>query len=178
MKLIKNSNKFAWASQSENGTINGKKGDQNGREVRLGFYYDFGQDRVIRFRSLLRGRKCAEIAKTLAQEPFLGYGQNTRADFYNACKLCKWDWNEVLNDIRNGTIPNCNIDCSMFCACVINLAYGKELLPSCTTTRNIESLAVGAYMAQFKKVSINTFTQNPHKGDMPLKVGKHIIINV
>lgn len=171
-------NKFAWASQSENGTINGKKGDQNGREVRLGFYYNFGQDRVIRFRSLLHGRKSAKIAKTLANEPFLGYGQNTRTDFYKVCKLYKWDWNEVLNGIRNGTIPNCNIDCSMFCTCVINLSYGKELLPSSTTTRNIESLTVGRHKSKFKKVSIIKFTMHPHKGDMPLKAGKHILINV
>ena len=31
-------NLFAWASISENGTVNGKKGDQTGNEVKVGKY--------------------------------------------------------------------------------------------------------------------------------------------
>ena len=36
-----------WASQSEKGTINGKKGDQTGKEVKIGNYVTIGQNCVI-----------------------------------------------------------------------------------------------------------------------------------
>ena len=175
---MKKSNLFAWASQSENGTINGEKGDQTKKEVKVGYYYNFGQDKVIRFKSLPKGRKCAEIAKILTTKPFLGYGQRDRTDFYSWCSACDWDWQSVLDDINNGIIPKCNIDCSMFSACCINLAFGKDMLPFYTTTRNILELTVNRYPQHFKKVTVNSFEKSPHKGDMPLKANKHIIINV
>ena len=54
------SNLFAWASIGENGRgTGGKKGDQTGKEVKVGNYYDFGQNKVIRFKNPLRGRKMA-----------------------------------------------------------------------------------------------------------------------
>ena len=66
-------NLFAWASIGENGRGNGgKKGDQTGKEVKVGNYYDFGQNKVIRFKNPLRGRKMAEIAKFVANDNPLG----------------------------------------------------------------------------------------------------------
>ena len=49
-----------WASQSEKRTANGKKGDQTGKEVRTGNYYNFGQSEIIRFRNSRRGKKAAK----------------------------------------------------------------------------------------------------------------------
>ena len=72
-------NKFAWASIGENGrAIGGKAGDQTGREVRVGDYYDFGQDMVIRFKNVVKGRKAGKIAKALANNSYIGYNQDGR----------------------------------------------------------------------------------------------------
>ena len=43
-----------WASTSEKGTKNGVKGDQTGKEVKTGAYYNFGQNQVIRFKGVFR----------------------------------------------------------------------------------------------------------------------------
>ena len=72
-------NKFAWASIGENGrATGGKPGDQTGREVRVGDYYYFGQNMVIRYKSVLKGRKAAKIAKTLANNSSVGYNKDGR----------------------------------------------------------------------------------------------------
>ena len=53
-----------WASIDEHGhTRNGKAGDQTGREVKTGNWYDFGQNVIIRFKNRDKAKKEAKIAK-------------------------------------------------------------------------------------------------------------------
>ena len=173
-------NKFAWASIGENkkGT-GGKKGDQTGREVKVGNYYDFGQDKVIRFKNVIRGRKMATIAKYIANDNSVGYNMdvNQRATLYNACKGYGWDWSKVKKAIDNGTFPKCNTDCSNFFVVCVNLAYGKEKLPATATTASLVKLCTVTNKSNFK-LEKNCPPKKWHKGDAPIKEGKHIIINV
>lgn len=171
-------NLFAWASIGENGkATGGKKGDQNGREVKIGNYYDFGQNKVIRFRSVTRGRKMAEIAKFIAMDNGVGYNQSDRISFFNACKKYKWNWTKVKKAIKSGTFPKCNADCSSLYATCVNLVYGKEKLASDCTTHNLVYRTTVKNKANFK-LTPKFPPKKWKKGDAPIKEGKHIIINV
>lgn len=171
-------NLFAWASIGENGkATGGKKGDQTGREVKVGNYYDFGQDKVIRFRNVRKGRKMGEIARFLANDNSAGYNQMDRVSLFNACKKYGWNWTKVKKAIKNGTFPKCNTDCSSFYATCVNLVYGKEKLASDCTTHNLVYRTTVKNKANFK-LTPNFPPKEWKKGDAPIKEGKHIIINV
>lgn len=166
-------NLFAWASISEKGTVNGTPGDQTGSEVKIGNYYYFGQDLVVRFKSVLRGRKAAEIAKKLANNKAIGYGQSDRAGLFNLAKKCNWEFDVLLKALNAKKV---NVDCSSFCATVINLAFGREIV-GCFTTSTMVSACYPTN--KFKVLKLEGVKEIKwHKGDMPLKAGRHVIINV
>ena len=80
------SNLFAWASIGENGkAVGGKKGDQTGREVKVGPYYNFGQNKCIRLRNKIRQRKLAKVARFLANSNVVGYNQYNRTSLHSVC---------------------------------------------------------------------------------------------
>ena len=171
-------NLFAWASIGENGkAVGGKKGDQTGREVKVGPYYNFGQDKCIRFRNVARGRKMSKVAKILANDNSAGYNQYDRVSLFNACKSYKWDFAKIKKAIKDGNFPKCNTDCSQFYATCVNIVYGKEKLPSDCTTRNLVKRCTVTNKANFK-LTKNCPPKKWQKGDAPIKEGKHIIINV
>ena len=69
-------NLFAWASIGSNGkVVDDLAGDQTGKEVKIGDYYNFGQKWVIRFRSKKRGQKAAAATKMLTRNNNIGYNQ-------------------------------------------------------------------------------------------------------
>ena len=171
-------NLFAWASIGENGkAVGGKKGDQTGREVKVGNYYDFGQDKCIRFRNVLRGRKMSKVAKILANDNSAGYNQYDRVSLFNACKSYNWDFAKIKKAIKDGNFPKCNTDCSQFYATCVNIVYGKEKLASDCTTRNLVARCTVTNKANFKLIN-HCPPKKWKKGDAPIKEGKHIIINV
>ena len=171
-------NLFAWASIGENGkAIRGKKGDQTGREVKVGNYYNFGQDKCIRLRNKARQKMLAEVAKFLATSNVVGYNQDNRYSLHMACKAYNRDWNKIKKAIENGTFPLCNTDCSAFYAVCVNLAYGKEKLPSDCTTRNLVYRCTVQNKVNFK-LTKHCPPKKWCKGDAPIKEGKHIIIKV
>ena len=71
----------AWASISEKGTANGIKGDQTKKEVKIGNYYNFGQNEFLRPRDAKVGKKMAIAAHKLvllckkfkAGDAYIGY---------------------------------------------------------------------------------------------------------
>ena len=80
-------NLFAWASIGENGkAVGGIRGDQTGKEVKVGIYYNFGQNIVIRFRDIEKGRMLGKIAKGVANSNIVGYNQNDRESFFKECE--------------------------------------------------------------------------------------------
>lgn len=168
-------NKFAWASIGENGkATGGKPGDQTGREVRVGDYYDFGQDHVIRFKSVTKGRKAAKIAKSLANNSAIGYNQSGRAELYNLAAANNWSFSKLKNALKTKKV---NCDCSSFVSTVINLAYGKKVIPISTTATLWNNCAIKA-SDKFKKLTVAKAKKKWHKGDMPCKANNHVIMNV
>lgn len=166
-------NKFAWASIGENGkATGGKPGDQTGGEVRIGDYYYFGQDMVIRYKSVTKGRKAAKIAKALAKCNSIGYNQDRRADLFNLAAACGWNYKKLIKKLDK-LKEDC--DCSSFASTVINLAFGKNLIPISTTATIWNNCK---YTDKFIKISVGKAKKKWQKGDMPNKAYNHIIINV
>lgn len=170
-------NLYAWASLGENGKAKGgKPGNQNGKELKVANWYDFGQTHTIRFKSKSRGRKCAKIMKFLCKAKQIGYAQDTRFTLYDVCAKYVWNWAKIKKMIENETFPLVNTDCSSLVAVAVNLAYGKVKLGRYTTT--------GSIINECRKMPNNFIilevghTKKPHKGDMEVKICKHVIMNV
>lgn len=167
------SNKFAWASIDENGRAQGgKAGDQTGREVLVGNYYDFGQDCVIRFKSVTKGRKCGKIARKLANVEAIGYDQSQRYTLWNLAKLSGWNYKDLIKMLKK---QNVECDCSSFASVCINLAYGRALVPISTTATIWNNCKA---TGKFERLTVQNAKKKWHKGDMPVKAYNHIIINV
>ena len=162
--------KLSYASISENGTINGLPGDQTGQEVKTRPYYDFGQQFYTRFVSKSRRKKVASIAKKLASNNNIGYGQPNRKSLFDECNRIGWDASRI-NEIRK-----CNCDCSLLVVCAINFAYGKRKLSSGYTTHILPSICKSC-SKNFKRSDNSLKTKKFKKGDMVGKSG-HVIINV
>ena len=172
-------NLFAWASIGENGkAVGGIRGDQTGKEVKVGYYYNFGQNIVIRFRDVEKGRKLGKIAKWLANSNILGYNQHDRESFYNECQKRGWNWKVIKRDIKKGKFPPCNTDCSAFAAACINIVMEMRVV-ACFTTGTMYHNCIERNANLFKSYLISKMeTIGWRKGDMPLKAYKHVIINV
>lgn len=167
-------NFFAWASISENGSKYGQVGDQTSKEVKTGWYYDFGQTHCIRIKNVTKRRKVAEIAKYIATGDSVGYSQDTatRDSFFRLAKSCDWDFSKLKKSLKK-----CNTDCSSFYATCVNLAYGKEIFPMHSYTGNlIETARKNPKI--FNVLSIYDAEKAFKKGDGVIKPNKHVIVNV
>ena len=172
-------NLFAWASIGENGkAVGGIRGDQTGKEVKVGYYYNFGQNIVIRFRDIEKGRKLAKIAKWLANSNIVGYNQYDRESFYKECEKRGWNWKVIKRVIKKGKFSPCNTDCSAFVAACINIVMEIKVVP-CFTTGTMFMNCIENNGNLFKSYEISEMDSiSWRKGDMPLKAYKHVIINV
>lgn len=170
-------NLYAWASLGENGKAKGgKPGNQNGKELKVAKWYDFGQTHTIRFKSNSRGRKCAKIMKFLCKAKQIGYSQDTRFTLYDVCAKYDWNWSKIKEMIENDTFPLVNTDCSSLISVVVNLAYGKVKLGRYTTTGSIINEC--RKMPKHFIILETGHPKKPHKGDIEVKKYKHVIMNV
>lgn len=114
----------AWASLSENGTVNGTPGDQTGEEVKIGDWYYFGQTQVFRWKKAGLAKNAASLAGGCANNDHIGYGQDDRLTFYYAWQAVGFDISALTTD--------CNTDCSAFVGAIVN-ACGVSVNPAVTT---------------------------------------------
>lgn len=137
--------KCGWASIDERGRVSGgKAGDQTGREVKLGDWYNFNQSMCLRWKNRKKAKKYAEAVKKLCLSPLVGYDQSDRITLYNALKASNWNLNKFL---KKGKKVEC--DCSMLVACCINIVAKKALISSAIYTGNLENLLMKTRL--FKK---------------------------
>lgn len=170
---MSNTNLYAWASIGENGkATGGKVGNQTGTEVKVGKYYEFGQDKCIRFKNVEIGKKCGKISKELAKNKAIGYNQLQRYTLYNLAKKCGWDFDKLKQALKTTKV---NCDCSSFASTCVNLAFGKQVLSCCTTITLVNACLNSTH---FKVISIKKMLEKTCKGDLVIKEGKHVIINV
>lgn len=166
-------NLYAWASIGENGKVTGgKPGNQSGTELKVGPYYYFYQDTCIRYKSVLKGRKAGRIAKKIALNKNVGYNQAQRTQIYNVAKACDWDATKFFKSLAQTKV---NCDCSSFASTVINLTFGREIIFCQTTSTLVDACK---QTGKFNIIGINEMLKKTKKGDMPLKAGRHVIINV
>lgn len=146
----------AWASISEKGTVNGAKGDQTGKEVKVGYLYNFGQTYVLRCNTITKRKRIATAAKRIAQNDFIGYGQGDRASSFVLFEKASW----LIRNIA-GIKTKSNIDCSELALCSVNFAYTKKLIEAYNNSSTLP------------KACLNTgkFKELRYKKGMKLKQG-------
>ena len=121
--------KCAWASQSEHGTANGKAGDQTKKEVRIGHWYYFGQNIILRPKTQTMANKIASNAKAIAENNNIGYSQQGGANRLSLYKA--WEKTGITKTPAH-IKTKCNCDCSsMVAACIISA--GGKISPECWT---------------------------------------------
>ena len=165
---------FIYASLSENGTVDGVKGDQTKNEVKVGKVYDFGQDTVLRFTNPSRATLFVAYCKIFADNNIVGYSQNDRYSLYTELQKRGFGITRVMNDIANNKFPKCNADCSSFVSAMLSLSYGVGI--GVYTTGNICDSLIRQYPKRFKKVTYNS--KSLKTGDMVLKSQHHIVVNI
>lgn len=157
-----------WASIDENGkATGGQKGDQTGREVKTGSWYNFGQTVVLRFKDRNKAAKAATAMKQLCGNDSVGYCQGHRTSLYT--ELEKVGWNPTALNTP------CETDCSAMMSPVLKCAgisVSKDIY-----TGNM----VNAIMAtgEFEKLTGSKYTDtgdNLMTGDISVAAGKHTIM--
>ena len=122
--------KCVWASIDENGRARGgRAGDQTGKEVRVGNWYNFGQNAVYRWKDRSKAKKFAEIAEAVANNPADGYDQGQRTTLDAELKKLNWNYKKLKTP--------CECDCSSFIVAIINCVMKKELLSPNLYTGNL-----------------------------------------
>lgn len=129
------------ASLSENGTINGKKGDSTKNEVCARNWYKKPWDYVAIHPDANVREKHAAAAEAACQNNHIGYGQRDRNTANAEAKKVGYDLSKITND--------CNCDCSslMNLAALISGAKGVTYGSNGWTTRNmLTKLKAAGYM--------------------------------
>lgn len=158
--------KCAWASIDERGKASGgKAGDQTGKEVKTGDYYNFGQTVVYRPKTVALGNKIAAAAVAIAKNPNVGYDQGNRTSLWTAADKADWK----IADIKT----KCETDCSAMIAVECRVAGVK--ISKDVWTGNLGEALMDT--GDFKKLD-KSYCDDPallRKGDIVLNPQKHVV---
>lgn len=162
--------RIAHASGSEYGTVDGKDGDQTGKEVRIDTWYKGGWQYVLRPKTKELAEKSALACEAACKNEKIGYSQYRRNSLY-ACA------SEVNFDLSKIEKPCC-CDCSSLQhVCSIaggsKLSYGSNGL----TTRNMVTAFVGS--GNYEKLSATKYLTSDKylkRGDVLVKEGSHTLM--
>ena len=126
-----------WASIDENGKLSGgKAGDQTGREVKTGGWYNFKQTEVLRWKDKTLANKYATVIKSLCSNKHVGYDQSQRTSLYNELKRLNWDYTKLSKNVE--------CDCSELVACAVNCVLKKATITSSVYTGNLASVLMSS----------------------------------
>ena len=157
--------KIITASSSEKGTINGVKGDQTGKEVYERSYYEFGQSLYFRPADPSDTAYIVAIARRIANNQKVGYGQSDRRSIYDLLKRNGWQSAKINQAV--------NTDCSMLVAVVVNCLYEAEICGPDTYTGNLSERLYSSGI--FSRGKISKYYK-PQAGDIVLAPNKHVVI--
>ena len=159
-----------WASIDENGKARGgTAGDQTGREVKTGNWYNFGQKVVLRFKDRKKAKKAAATMKTLCDGNYVGYDQNQRTTLYAAMKAVGFDASKLKT--------KCETDCSAMMSPVLASAgitvskdiYTGNMVNALMNTGEFEKLTDAKYL----------LSGDYHlTGDISVNEGSHTIMTL
>lgn len=157
-----------WASIDERGKVTGgQKGDQTGKEVRTGNWYNFGQTVVLRFKDRNKAEKAAIVMKKLCDNNIVGYCQEHRTTLYT--ELEKVNWNV------DALITPCETDCSAMMSPVLRCVgirvskdiYTGNMVDAIMETNEFEKLTGSKYISN---------GDNLMTGDISVAAGSHTIM--
>ena len=114
--------KIAHATKNEiGGIVNGALGDNNGLEVMVQDFFEYGWTKVFRPKNPTTADKLAKYAEIIAENDHVGYGQGSdRYTMYLAAKALNYDFKAISTD--------CATDCSQLIA-TICIACGMNVSP-------------------------------------------------
>ena len=157
-----------WASINESGKINGgQPGDQNGREVRTGNWYSFGQTVVLRFKDRRKAEAAAEAMKKICDNDVVGYCQGHRTSLYDALERVGWN--------PDALTETCETDCSSLMAPVLKIA-GINVSKNIYTGNMVNAIMI---TGEFDKLTGGKYTDtgdNLMTGDIIVAPGSHTIM--
>lgn len=152
-----------WASIGSNGSITGDtSGDNNGKEVKLGDWYQFKQNAVYRFKDReLANRFANQIVKG-CQNDCIGYNQAKRTTFYQQLVKTNYDITKITT--------NCDCDCSSFVgACLVSIGVDiPHNITTATLDSNImktglfEKLTADKYLTSYKYLKTGDIINRPY----------------
>lgn len=158
-----------WASIDERGKVSGgKAGDQTGREVKLGNWYNFGQKTCLRWKDKDLAKEYVKVIKSLCNNKHVGYDQNQRTSLFNELKQVDWDYTKLNKNVE--------CDCSELVACAVNCVLKKAAISSSVYTGNLNAALVNS--GYFKKLTGSKYCQSYSylcKGDVLNAPGHHVI---
>ena len=162
--------KCGWASIDERGKVSGgKAGDQTGKEVRTGNWYDFGQTAVYRWKSRDKAKKYAKCIESLCSNPADGYDQGQRKTLNSELKKIHWKYQDLK--------VKCECDCSALAVAGVNCVAGKELLSPKLYTGNLGEALMKTGL--FEKLTAKKYCDSSDylmAGDIINKPNSHVII--
>lgn len=157
-----------WASIDENGKARGgAAGDQTGREVKTGNWYDFGQTVVLRFKDREKAKKAAANMKILCNGNYVGYDQNQRTTLYAELEKVGWDVSKLKT--------KCETDCSTMMSPVlrtVGIKVSKDIY-----TGNMVNAIMNT--GEFEKLTMSKYTNSGDylmTGDISVNEGRHTIM--
>ena len=159
--------KCGWASIGENGkSTGGKAGDQNGKEVKVGDWYNFGQTFIARFKDRELAKRYSEYFEKVCNNDLVGYNQNERDTLYKELKKVDYDLTRLKK--------KCNCDCSSLTACVLN-AVGIKVNPNFVTANMLNALSSTNKFEILKDKKYITSDKYLETGDIIVAPNKHTI---
>ena len=161
--------KCGWASIGETGKGRGNKpGDQTGREVRIGNWYDFGQSAVYRWKDRKLAQAYATAIEALCKNENVGYDMNDRDSLWNDLKAVDWKPTKVKK--------KCECDCSMLVGCGINCVTKEPTISKSIWTGNLDELLMKTGL--FKKLTDKKYLTSDKylkTGDIANAPNHHVI---
>lgn len=157
-----------WASQDERGrATGGTAGDQTGLEVKVGRWYYFRQNCVLRFKDRAKAKKAAQICRGIANNNKVGYDQGQRTTLYQELARVGWDPARITKPVET--------DCSAMVAAIVNavgIKVSKDLW-----TGNMRSALYNT--GAFYLYTGAAYTQSDRllmTGDIILNEASHVIM--
>lgn len=158
------------ASISENNTINGKKGDQTGKEVCTRNWYDKNWSYLIRPIDSKIAEKIAKGCELICKNDNVGYSQNDRNSLHEQAEKCSYNLAKIKT--------KCNCDCSSLVTvcCIyagVKIKYGDNALTTSSLyselskTKQFNIITNKDYLATDKLLK---------RGDILVKPNSHTVI--
>ena len=157
-----------WASIDERGRASGgAAGDQTGREVRVGSWYNFGQTEGLRFKDRDLAKRAAAVMKAICQNDHVGYDQGGRTSLYRELKAVGWNVSKLTTD--------CECDCSSLIAVVLN-AVGITVSKDIYTGNMVSAIYATGYFDKLTDAKFMGSGVYARVGDIYVKPFSHTIM--